>query len=468
MRQFQYSDLHCHPNLKAFGHNFDKKKTKRSNMWWEKSPSYLTRIIHRLTGITKFSQASFTSIAKGNGKIIFLSLYPFEKGFFNYPRIFLRLGAFIANWAIEIGYKRVRSIQRHSNYFEDLLNEYDFVLRSDRRIEIDGVMHQWTLTHNWQEVKEVIQVDNSIAVIITIEGSHVFNCGLGNFGLDTQEKEVLNNIGKVKQWEFPPLFIGLAHNFNNDLCGHAESLQRLGKAVNQSKHMGEGIFDFGRKVIRALLDDKNGRSIYIDLKHMSKLARQQYLQILEEDYYDRNIPIIVSHGSVTGRSWDSARSNTMCHDIFNENEINFYDEEILAIAKSNGLFALQLDISIHVDFKKLNKNLPGAADETQLQTSAKIIWNQLQHIAFILDENNLFAWGTAAIGSDFDGSINPFPGILTARDLGLLAEELARMADQFLVQQKMTVPCNREITGENIIDLLMIGNAERFLTQFFN
>ncbi|MBK6635209.1 MAG: hypothetical protein IPG38_13680 [Chitinophagaceae bacterium] len=123
----------------------------------------------------------------------------------------------------------------------------------------------------------VIAMENTIAVIITIEGAHVFNCGLGDFGVAPDEKEILGNIQKVKQWQYAPLFIGLAHNFNNDLCGHARSLQRLGKLVNQEKNIDAGIFKMGEKVIHALLDNNTGRSIFIDLKHMV-LARQQYLR----------------------------------------------------------------------------------------------------------------------------------------------------------------------------------------------
>ena len=467
MDQFQYSDLHCHPNLKSFGHSFDEKPSEQSDMWWEKTPSFITREIHQLTGITKFSQASFTTISRGKGKIIFLSLYPFEKGFFNYPPILLKAGALLANWAIEVGYKRIRFLQAHKNYYDDLVAEYEFVNSSCRQHAVNGVKYQWTLTRNWQQVEEVIKIENNIAVIITVEGSHVFNTGLFDFGVEIDEEKVLDNIAKVKSWEYPPLFIGLTHNFNNELCGHAESLQRLGKAVNQRKHMGAGLFDLGRKVIHALLDNRNGRSIYIDLKHMSKLARQQYYQLLQDHFGDRKIPLIVSHGSVTGRRWDGRCDHVNVYDIFNEGEINFCDEEIIAIARSGGLFALQMDICIHVNFKKLKKNLPARTGETPLQTSARIIWNQLQHIAIILDREGLFAWRTTAIGSDFDGSINPFPGILTAADLEHLANELKLLAAEFLSTKMMTLPANKQITNEEIIDLFMIGNTRRFLKEFF-
>ena len=238
-------------------------------------------------------------MAKGKAKIIFLSLYPFEKGFFLSPPISPKLGALLGDWAIEIGYRRIRHLQAHKNYFDDLQNEYRFVLNSRRQQDINDKTYGWQLTANWNEVETVLQQEDTMAVIISIEGAHVFNCGLGDFGVETNEEEILSNIEKVKSWQYAPLFIGLGHDFNNDLCGHARSLQRLGKLVDQSKNLEAGLSELGIKVIHALLDDTNGRSIYIDLKHMSLLSRKEYLQLLKTDYAHHRIPLLVSHGAVT-------------------------------------------------------------------------------------------------------------------------------------------------------------------------
>lgn len=467
MNNFRYADIHCHPNLKTFGHSFDTKPNPRHDMWHPIPPSFFTKKIHRFTGITKFSQANFSSMAKAGARIISLSLYPFEKGFFINPKVNPAVAAFLADWGIEIGYRRVRYLQQHTDYFTDLLHEYDFVLNSRRQHLIDGTTHNWQLAANWQEVETILARENTIAVIISIEGSHVFNCGLAEFGVEPDENEILSNIKKVKQWPYAPLFAGLAHNFNNDLCGHAASLQRLGKLVDQSKNLNEGLFELGEKVIHALLDNGNGRSIYIDIKHMSLKARLQYLQLLKKDYPNRKIPLIASHGSATGRSLHGNHINAGCYDIFNTTDINFYDEEIIAIAGSGGLLALQMDILIHADLKKLKTNLPVTPGETTLQRSAKIIWNQLQHIAVLLDSNGSFAWGSTAIGSDFDGSINPFPGILTVESFEPLAKELVQLAGNFLSQQKLSLPQNKQLSAEEIIYLFMYGNTERFMKEFF-
>lgn len=465
MKNFRYADIHCHPNLKAYGHSFDKRKNTKSDMWFHSGPSFFTKKLHQFTGITKFSQTSFTTMARSNAKIILLSLYPFEKGFFSNSNIPSQITAMLGNWGIEIGYRRIRHLQKHTDYFQDLQNEYQFVLNSEKNQLIDTKKCCWQLTANWQDVEETCNKENTIAVIITIEGAHVFNSGLGDFGVEPDENEILKNIDVVKKWEFPPLFIGLGHNFNNDLCGHARSLQRLGKMVNQSKNLENGLSELGIKVIDALLDTSNGRSIIIDLKHMSLLARQEYMQLLKTKYAQRQIPIIVSHGSVTGLSFNGKSINTSCLDIFNPESINFYDEEIIAITKSGGLFGLQMDIGIHVDTKKLKCNMPLSANDTALSRSAGIIWNQLQHIAVLLDSNGLFSWGSTAVGSDFDGSINPFPGILTAEGFEPLAQELVLLAQNFLSGSSLLHSENSQMSAEEIIDLFFYSNMVSFLKK---
>jgi microsomal dipeptidase-like Zn-dependent dipeptidase len=261
-------------------------------------------------------------------------------------------------------------------------------------------------------------------VFIVIEGAHVFNSGLGEYGAPPVEADILANIKVVKAWDYVPLFIGLAHNFNNDLCGHARSLQRLGKLVNQEYNLDTGISPLGHNVIQALLDETDGRSIYIDLKHMSLASRLEYYDLLNTEYASRNIPIIVSHGAVTGCSIKGSKRPSGCLDIFNTNDINFFDEEIIAIARSEGFLAIQMDRMINADLGKVKISLKGSNMETPIRQSAVIIWNQLQHIAEVCDEGGLFAWGSTAIGSDFDGSIAPFPGILTATCLEALSKEL--------------------------------------------
>lgn len=467
MTDFKYTDLHCHPNLKTFGQSFTNLDNPKSDVWYTKKPDYLTKKIYEKTGITKFSQTDLSTMSKANGKIAFVSLYPFEKGFFHNPYVLPSVAAQLANWGIEIGYERIRHIQKHSSYFEDLNREYLFFLNSKKENMVDGVLRTWKPLKDITDLNLNLKTENEIAVIFSIEGAHVFNAGLEDYGIKQDGDEVIANIHQLKKWDFPPLFIGLAHNFNNDLCGHARSLQRLGKLVNQEKNLGVGLTSLGREVVRQLLSRKNGRRILIDLKHMSLNTRMDYYQLLDEEYHNECIPLVISHGALTGKSIRENVADSPFLNVFNESDLNFYDEEIIKLVERKGLFAFQMDLNIHADINKLKGFFKFKNPNEDLQKSALLIWNQLQHFAEVCDKKGLFAWGNTCLGTDFDGSIYPFPGVLTAEGLEPLSKELKKLADSFLKRNSLSIKENKEIKAEEIVERFFFTNTIQFLHNNF-
>lgn len=95
------------------------------------------------------------------------------------------------------------------------------------------------------------------------------------------------------------------------------------------------------------------------------------------------------------------------------------------------------------------------------------IWNQLQHFALVCDRNGLFAWGNTCLGTDFDGSIYPFPGVLTAEGLSPLATELELLANEFLKKNLLSIRENYEISPEEIVQRFMFTNTLGFLNRNF-
>ena len=467
--QFKFTDLHCHPNLKTFGHSFSRKSGKinhRSDLWYANPPTWITKAFNALTGMTKFSQADFTTMSKANIKIAFVSLYPFEKGFFINGFLNGPVSARFANMITSVGYKRIRYLQQHCNYFQDLENEYTFLLNSRKDHEIDGRVQKWSFAASWSETERILESENTLAVISTIEGAHVFNSGLKPYGHVTDDDEVLNNIKRIKKWKYPPVFITLAHNFNNDLCGHARSLDRLGPLVNQFENLNNGFSDLGHKVVRALLN-KDEKAIFIDLKHMSLASRLEYFSLIENDY-DNKIPIIVSHGAVTGTSLSGAQNGTVDPSLLSGDDINFFDEEIVGIARTEGLFALQMDANRLAARRIIKKSVFNLDSKEALGHSASIIWRQLQHIAEVLDKEKLYAWNTACIGSDFDGTINPLNGVWTAEYLPLLAQALLSEAQLFCENNNsLTLEDNKRIRPEEIVEKFIYGNTIDFLKKYY-
>lgn len=470
MINFQFADLHCHPTLKTFGHSFSKSKrikNKKSNLWFAKPPSFINKCIQKLTGITKFSQTDFQTMAHSNVKLAFVSLYPFEKGFFTNPNLDERISAILSSFVTSIGYNRVRHIQKHKDYFKDLMAEYEFLIKSAKTKKINGVEFSWDFASLTNDIESNLKKDNFVSVIPTIEGAHVFNTGLSEYGKLIDEDEILNNVSKVKNLLHPPLFITFAHNFNNDLCGHAPSLEPLGTLVDQSKNLNSGFTPLGLKVINALLHNSFARPIYIDIKHMSLKARLEYYDILKTEY-NNSIPIIVSHGGVTGRNTLGKITSTLNPEHFANDSINFYDEELIIIAKSRGLFAIQLDAKRLAPNHLIKKSLFRNNKKSNLKHSALIIWRQLQHIAEILDAQGIYAWGTCCIGSDFDGTINPLDGIWTSLNLNEMANELVMLVTDYLSKPNaLTLGKNKNISAETIVYNFTINNTLNFIKNYY-
>jgi len=465
---FEYADLHCHPNLKTFGHSFDKNKSsKKQNVWFYQPPVFFTKLINTLLGITRFSQSDFTTLSKGGAKIIFASLYPFEKGFFINSAGKGPLSAWLSDLITGIGYQRVRYIQKHTNYFEDLEKEYRFFYESKKSCEISGKNYKWNFVSNQYDLEKTLVNENEIAVLMSIEGAHVFNSGLSEYGRLTSEQEILKNIQKMKQWKFPPVYITFAHNFNNDLCGHAHSLEPIKKFVDQEKGMNTGFTELGKKVLHELLSSKNGKPVYIDIKHMSHKSRKEYFKILENEYNDNLPPTIVSHGAVNGLS-EKKISPQSSSEVFYPSDINFYDEEIELIGLSGGLFAIQFDSRRIAQRKLVKKRLKSLVNKENPSIASNMIWLQIQYIAEVLDKKNIFGWGTACIGSDYDGTIDPLPGVWTAEYFPTLYKGILSHAKQYLKNPNpLILEENKSITPEEITSRFFLDNTIQFIHQYF-
>jgi microsomal dipeptidase-like Zn-dependent dipeptidase len=170
---------------------------------------------------------------------------------------------------------------------------------------------------------------------------------------------------------------------------------------------------------------------------------------------------------VTGLSLTGVRRNTSSPDIFNSGDLNFFDEEIVAIAASGGLFALQMDAGNNIDSRKIKLHPDFQQKESALKRSTRIIWCQIQYIAELLDNAGMFAWDSVSIGSDFDGNINPLPGILTAADFEPMAKELVQLAENFLSAGTLSLPMNKTIAAEEIVDRFLFLNTVNFLKEYY-
>jgi len=471
-----FADIHSHPTMKPYGHSFPTKENSQdtlsnSSIWYYDPPNLFEKLIDLLGGIVKYRQSNFSAMGFGNTGIVFASLYPIERSFFDNK---LKTGDFndmLLNFITSVGKKRIDYIQSITDYFVDLENEYEYLKQLDRKTVTlaDRAQYQYTLAKNATDLDDILNQNtiqnkkvNSIAVFITIEGGHVFGTGINPKTNPADPKKVLDNVDKVKNWEHRPVFITLTHHFYNELCGQAQSLTGIvKKAADQSYGLNEGFTTLGLSVVDKLLDSSNGKRVLIDIKHMSRKSRLEYFILLETKYKKEEIPVIVSHGAVIGNEKDKH--------LFLQEDINFYDDEIIKIAETNGLFGIQLDERriVAAGDKELKKS-HGLERRKVLFHSSVLIWRQIQHIAELLDSKGLFAWGIQSLGSDFDGMINPLNGYWTVENYPTLSDYLLIQAYNYRKDFPNNLTQNRNrIDPEEIVNRIMGENTFQFIQKYY-
>jgi hypothetical protein len=300
------------------------------------------------------------------------------------------------------------------------------------------------LVKNYAHLQELMALNEpnteieTIYVIMTLEGAHNLHASR-----PAQLSSVLTNTDKMKSWDHKPFFITFAHHFYNEFCGHAESFTDVIQdwLTNQEPFMNTGINAMGWEVLKKLIDNTDGKRIHIDIKHMSALSRKQYIEFLKqehaEEYSQKQLPLIVSHGSCNGlHSMDNPNHTPGLESTATKmysGEINFYDNEILELARSGGIFGLQLDERRIGSKQYINEvHLTFASRTKRMHSNSKLVWNNIQHIVQLLDQNDLFAWDCIAMGTDkrwyhrsnqfiLDGRRNGRPWSNTLNDMRIIS-----------------------------------------------
>jgi len=425
------ADFHLHPQMKPF-HSGHPEPVK--NIWEEIHHAKATKPAGHFAyaaskGVAKYTQSNFYKLAEGNVRVAFISLYPTEKGFLSVrslPKIVAGKSGIDELISIATGYdiQRIKYLMQHSGYFEELNDEYQFVVNG-QGASPDG-QYAYRLVRNYQEMKQVLDgSDNTIAVVVTIEGGHaLFDTEMLSGKLTKTEMKVAikRNVVAMKEWEYPPFMINIAHHFYNQLCGHAKSFKVLiGEVlVNQKRGLETGFTGLGIKAMKELLSNSNGRRIHIDTKHMSLQARKDYYNWLRSynylNKYDR-IPVICSHSGLNGFKTMSGSQ------IKNDNEqknasgyffnwsINNSDEEVNIIHDSGGIIGLMLDRGKLGGGKFLSEVKKMTEIERKKEAYMQIFWDNV--FRGVQAVNQKTAWDIFCIGSDFDGGIEhmePYDG----------------------------------------------------------
>ncbi len=559
-----YIDIHCHPSMKPFYSS--KKHSEKKNIWEHIPENEVCKRIHKskkknkrknkknkVVEMIRYSQMNLDSCLEEGLRVLFISLYPIERGWFNERGIvdmvtsdkkIARMAACMSGINLEIVTEIQKVIDKNKkeiNYFDELAREYHYLNSDQAKSSETG--KQFIIAKSYDEIKAVLDnpEDKRLVLIVSIEGGHSL-CKFDNFNdlkytpfkkVDSivypeykKYKDIyFNHIDVLKgvkdysikvdgegqsiRFEHTPLYITFAHHFWNLLCGHSDSFG-FGPdlALNQGYQKGEGFTKLGKAVLHKLLQksDKE-RRILIDIKHLSIKSRGEFYEIWEKEYNAKGdgFPIISSHAALNGRinhlpliHNDDDDDENPYKSFFNLSEINMFDEDIVMIHKSNGLFGLILNETRlpgleSRDFLKYNKNKIkdiekrfrknkitkiekdkqiGVLRNENKQEYLKCITANIFHIARVINEKN--AWDIISIGSDFDGMIDALDSYTTAKDFPVMAKDLIDFIDngKGIEEVGLSAADMKKLkfgyTTKEIIDKIMSGNALEFLRKHFN
>jgi len=475
-----FSDIHIHPTLKTF--NSDHPQPTR-NLWDDFEHSKPTTraghfAVNNSKDVAKFSQTNFYRLIQGDVRVIFASLYPMEKGFFQMrqiPKVITGKKGFDEMTSIASGYSpaRVRHLMKTDDYFKMLNEEYAFLKAGEGKSPCGK--YEAKIVNTYSELKDIAEnKKNTIAIVMSVEGSHVFfnkEMLSGKLGKREMKDELKKNIIAVKEWENPPFVMNLSHHFYNELCGHAKSFNTLvGEGlVNQKKGLESGLTGLGIKAMKEMLSNSNGRRIYIDTKHMSMQGRREYYNWVRSYNYlnkNDNIPVVCTHTGVNGfrtmigstMKKDSETKNSKS-DFFNWS-INLSDEEIKIIHDTKGIMGLMLDKTKLGGGKFIREYRLIKTVEEEKDAAMKIFFdNVFQSVKAI---GKADAWNTLAIGSDLDGGINTFEHYDACNKYPDLYNDLYTWLDKSKYQKALWYG----LKPEEILDKLFYKNTMLFCERY--
>ncbi len=485
-------DIHTHASYKPFGKSFSKSTGRQSasvgdktSLWFYNPASVADKLINEVGSLTKFSQANFTAASYGRLWVIAIGMGSIEKWFFNNKMGTGAIADILENFATEIGKPRINAIQAIKDYWSDLQQEYSFLQQMhNKTVNVDGNKYKYVIVSNFTELKAamdenatIVQEENgqpvSIALVPTIEGLHILNCGIdpgrSPDNLKANPDEVRQHARELKELLHKPWFVTFTHHFYNELCGQSLSLRGIiAKTCDQHVGLNTGFTSLGKEVLSILLDDTDGKRILVDCKHMSPQARQEFFAMRETQY--PGIPVFMSHGVANGLPTLGATvslypeiGNTLC-----DGEINFYDDEIVLMAKSGGILGLQLDERRLANDETIKRTKHSFFKNKIMHYRSELVWKQIQYMGELLDNNDLPAWSNLCLGSDYDGIVDPINSFWTVEQYPELKSYLERHAFNYMSNHSNRLKnVFNKIDADVIIQNIFQTNAWNFFERWF-
>ena len=444
------------------------------------------------------------------------------------------LGAAVTGFPIEKIRAAIAQVTAQQNavcdYYNEYLQERAYILRQAETRSKQYPDYRFAIATNHQDLQLMIADGQTIAGLLTVEGAHAFGrypsyTMLRKEWEELTPKEVvalrssfLSNVLKVKTGpdrHLAPFFVTFCHHFNNLLAGHARSFSdkaplALGMnkpgmrhLFNQEPGLNRGFTPLGREVLDLMLDRKQGRRMLIDTKHMSVATRKEFYTYIrnKREFAGDSIPIIHSHAAVSGwATLDQAASQQDDNELdkdqfFSRWQINLTNEDILETYDSDGLIGVVLHEgrmpggNFHQQVRKLRKRIKRYRNDDRRRLYVeralkdlylKLIWSTIFHMVKVVwDVRGEDGWKMIALGSDYDGLVDPinaFPNVDSFQNLRQeMIHYLNAGEDIYFLQNGETkqLPL-KEVralqqgqSAEELLDRILSSNTQTFLAKYF-
>jgi microsomal dipeptidase-like Zn-dependent dipeptidase len=103
-----------------------------------------------------------------------------------------------------------------------------------------------------------------------------------------------------------------------------------------------------------------------------------------------------------------------------------------------------------------------------MHSNSKLVWNNIQHIVQLLDQNDLFAWDCIAMGTDHDGIIDPINLFWTSEEMDDLLQYIERHAYNFFSDPEIVLKHTyNRISAAEAVERIFHSNAMEFFRKYF-
>lgn len=479
-----FGDLHVHSLLKP-------RTSGMNDPWsyWEHTcpETAYDMVLDQAGSVPKFTQSDFESLLAGNVRLACVSLTPLEYGM-RHPKIFKDLEKLRNSYACMGGVTPDWGffLDERVDYFAELMEGLNLLAEQDGRARVLGNDTSWfELIGSKAQLDRVLKDPRRVAVVLSIEGAHSFGSGpwQAEDNLADVEAEMMENIEVLKgirpmeesgeTFVHPICFVTLNHFMWNGLSGQAKTFfGAQAKVFDQSEGLDEGVTPMGARVIDKLLDEKSGRRILIDIKHMSLASRKWYYEQLRmRAAKGDTVPIVASHVGISGESWvgkeqEKERRKADRKSVLSQRSIALYREDIQEIFRSKGILGIMLDkYRIGGGLGKENVDGTRLGSSERRKTFVHLIAANMIAVVDVLRSSE--AWNIISIGSDYDGMISAMEPYERASDFPRLREDLldyfSHPEDLFGLYSKRTViQYMYDLSPEEIVDKVMGENLYAF------